>query len=1099
MTHYNNASAVTTNQWIVDSGATSHMTSDADLLKDYTCFEEPRVVRLGDGRKLSATGRGSVYMKIDRSDIDTSTIDVKLQNVLLVPDLACSLFSAAAAADNGKLVLFKRDSCSIQTEDGVQLATGRRVGSLYYLRCRAAGEKKDVPLSKKNEVAAAAAEKPSLQLLHQRLGHVHEQRLATMIKTGLVEGDSRGRLQLCKGCVKGKFTRLPFKTNPDREKTTQVLQLVHTDLCGPMPVPSPSGKRYVLTFLDDWSRCLKIYLLATKDQVLDCFKQYKMAVEKSTGKCIKILRSDGGGEYVGFNFKQYLRDNGIAHQTSAPYSPQQNGAAERMNRTIVEMARTMLYHAEHSKGMWAEAVSHAAYILNRLPTSTTGVSPYRRWFGKDPDLQHLRVWGCLGYAQVPQQRRTKLDAKAEPVRFLGYDVGVKAYRVLLLNSNKVVLRRDVLFQEDRFHLMSVKKTTCRAQKKTDDQSLEVDLGLGEMLSQQQPDVAEEENTQEDGDDNDSTVPYFIEDGDIDGNQEEEQLDAIQPPATPTTQTQGQPPDGNDSTLSTLRRSTRQRRAPQRFSCEDYTNIAEEYALLLLSGEEEPKTYKEAMASSQANQWRAAVEDEMQSLKLNKTWDLTELPAGRKPVGCRWVFRLKRDDQGKVARYKARLVAKGFTQKEGIDYSETFAPVVRFETIRTLIAYAVNQGLQLHQLDVETAFLHGQLEEELYMNQPEGLDDKTGRVCRLRRSLYGLKQSPRCWNQALHERLLKIGFQQLGADACVYRRRTADGQQVLAVYVDDIVLLARTTAELDYLKKKLAAHFKVKDLGRLSYILGVKVQNLPTGIFLSQKAYIDSMLKRFDMQKANPVETPMDSNVVLEVNDGYSQLVDRGYFQQLVGSLLYAAVATRPDIPFAVATCCRFTSEPTAAHLTAAKRVLRYLRGSADYGLFYQQLDDSANVNLIGYSDADWAGDRDTRKSTTGHLFLMANAAVSWLSQRQPVVALSSTEAEYVALSSSAQQAIWLRRLLADLGVDMSEPTSVYEDNQGAICLASNPVAHKKAKHIQIRHHYIRECVADGSIQLHYVPTTEMLADLLTKALPRQQFQRLRATIGVIAK
>ncbi len=223
--------------------------------------------------------------------------------------------------------------------------------------------------------------------------------------------------------------------------------------------------------------------------------------------------------------------------------------------------------------------------------------------------------------------------------------------------------------------------------------------------------------------------------------------------------------------------------------------------------------------------------------LNKTWELVHLPAGRKPVGCRWVFRLKRDDQGKIARYKARLVAKGFTQKEGVDYTETFAPVVRFETISMLIAYAVNNGLQLHQLDVETAFLHGHLEEEIYMTQPEGFDDKTGRVCRLRRSLYGLKQSPRCWNQALHEKLLNIGFQQLNADNCVYKRKTSMGHQFLAVYVDDIILLAKTTSELTELRKKLAAGFKVKDLGQLNYLLGVKINYLADGIFLNQQAYI----------------------------------------------------------------------------------------------------------------------------------------------------------------------------------------------------------------------------------------------------------------------
>ncbi|MCP4486859.1 MAG: transposase family protein, partial [Gammaproteobacteria bacterium] len=229
------------------------------------------------------------------------------------------------------------------------------------------------------------------------------------------------------------------------------LDLVHTDLCGPVQTPAPGGKRYVLTFLDDWSKMVKVYFLATKDQVYEHFKVYKAATEKATGKKIKALRSDGGGEYVGQKLQDFLKQHGIEHQKTAPYSPQQNGAAERLNRTLIEMARTMLCHAQHSKGMWAEAVSYSAYLLNRLPTSSTGISPYKKWYGHDPDLTNVKVWGCLGYAHVAPHFRGKLDAKTEPVRFLGFDIGTKAYRVLLLNTNNVVLRRDVVFIEDRFH------------------------------------------------------------------------------------------------------------------------------------------------------------------------------------------------------------------------------------------------------------------------------------------------------------------------------------------------------------------------------------------------------------------------------------------------------------------------------------------------------------------------------------------------------------------------------------------------------------------------------------------------------------------------
>ncbi len=1055
--------------WIVDSGATSHMTSKADLLTAYTKFNTPRLVRLGDGSASPAIGAGEALFKIESEG--AGSVVIKLQRVLLVPDLASSLFSTIAASDNGNQVTFFKGGCEIKAADGTLVANAKRIGKLFYLKCQ--------PFKLTvEEVAAPAAERPSFQLLHQRLGHIHEQRLKSLLKDGKVQGGNANKLDLCKGCLEGKFTKAPFKVNADRHKTTEPLQLVHTDVCGPMPVQSPGGKRFFVTFIDDWTRAAKIYFLSSKDEVLHHFKVYKAAVEKALGRSIKALRSDGGGEYVGREFVTFMQDNGIAHQRSAPHCPQQNGVAERYNRTVVEMARTMLYHAGHAKGMWAEAVAHAAYILNRLPTAATNEAPYKRWYGHQPELQHLRVWGCLGYAQVPDSKRSKLDAKSEPVRFLGFEPGIKAYRVLLLKTNRVATRRDVCFDESRFHLPSKKSKPMHPNSK----GLEFDLGDGRPGGAQDDELPQWIGAEEEEETQDSTSTNPQSDAEPDDGQQEKEL-----PTTPADETtlvaSPQQPE--------LRRSARPRRQPKRFY--------DEYALLaaLLSTEEEPKSFADAMESSQASKWRDAAEEEIQALHLNKTWDLVQLPHGRKPVGCRWVFRLKKDDQGRIARFKARLVAKGFTQKEGVDYCDTFAPVVRFETVRTLVAYAVINGMLLHQVDVETAFLHGQLNEEIYMQQPEGFDDKSGRVCRLRRSLYGLKQSPRCWNAALHEQLLRIGFHQLAADPCVYAHKTPTTMQVLAVYVDDIVLLAKTTSELAELKRKLAAAFPVKDLGKLNFLLGVSVQHIGSSVFLSQPAYIRNMLGRFKMESAHPVDTPADANVALVLNDGYSNEVDRGGYQQVVGSLLYAAVATRPDIAQAVSTCCRYTSAPTSAHWTAVKRVLRYLSGTIDYGLYYTRPEAGGKNDLVGYCDADWAGDRDTRKSTTGHYYQLAGAAVSWVSQRQPVVALSSTEAEYVALSSAAQQAVWIRRLLGELGVDVSDPTPICEDNQGAVCLATNPVHHKKTKHIAIRHHYIRQCVADGSINLHYVPTNDMIADILTKPLPRVKFQRLRPMMGVV--
>ena len=402
---------------------------------------------------------------------------------------------------------------------------------------------------------------------------------------------------------------------------------------------------------------------------------------------------------------------------------------------------------------------------------------------------------------------------------------------------------------------------------------------------------------------------------------------------------------------------------------------------------------------------------------------------------------------------------------------------------------------IHQMDVVTAFLNGELEEEIYMRQPEGyvVPGKEHMVCKLRKSLYGLKQASRCWNKALHDHMKQIGFERSPSDPCVYIQRMGS-VTVVAVYVDDLILITETSEEMETVKESLKKKFRMKDMGRLHYCLGISIMqdDDDKSIWLHQKQYICNMLKRYGMTEANPALTPADVNVKLVKGDGVSKEVDPVMYQSMVGSLLYTAMATRPDIAHAVGVVSKFNSNPTEAHLTAVKRILRYLKGTINLALKYKE--DETN-SLIGYSDADWAGDLDDRYSTTGNLFLLAGGAVSWVSKKQHVVALSTTEAEYIALSLAAQEATWLRRMLTEFG---ASPGCVIlmEDNQGAIALAKNPIAHTRTKHIDIRYHYIREAIQDGTIDVQYCPTDDMNADLLTKPLPKELFQKLRVALGM---
>ena len=555
------------------------------------------------------------------------------------------------------------------------------------------------------------------------------------------------------------------------------------------------------------------------------------------------------------------------------------------------------------------------------------------------------------------------------------------------------------------------------------------------------------------------------------------------------------------------RPQRQRQPPVRYGQNEYADLTtvQDYVhhVAYNAGQIlEQKSLEEALTSEHGKQWKDAADSEYESLMKNETWKLVELPSGRKPIGCKWVFKVKYGSDGKVERFKGRLVAKGYAQQYGIDYEETFSPVVRFSSIRLLLAYAVQNDMLVHQMDVVTAFLNGKLEEEIYMEQPDGYiqPGKEHLVCKLQKSLYGLKQSPRCWNTAFREFMTLLQFKQSTADPCIYVKVT-DTIAVVAVYVDDLIVMTKTAEEMQQIKESLALHFEMKDMSDLHYCLGISIEQerqhkCP---WMHQKQYIQNLLKKYGLSEAKTVSTPADISVKLKKDDGFSKEVNPVTYQSIVGSLLYAAIATRPDISQAVGVVSKFCSKPTEAHLTAVKRILRYLKGTLNLAIKYQK---SENDPLIGYSDADWAGDLDDRHSTTGNIFLMTGGPISWLSKKQAAVALalstSISEAEYVALSSVTQEAVWLRKLLiSDLQVTSQESTLIMEDNQGAISIAKNPVAHSRTKHIDIRYHYIREAVQEGIMNLCYCPTEQMIADLLTKPLPREHFKMLRDAMGMV--
>ena len=1058
-------------RWVLDSGASRHMTSDASILCNLRPTDMDITITFGNGGTGKATAVGDVQLC-------TPDATFWLTNVLLIPEATEHLISVRYATQRGLDFKFCADRCEIGRE-GQILAVAPSTGeAIYYLSGYSSSGSASAGYT---ALAARSMETP--RLWHERYGHLGFDNLARLpsMVTGITttadefKAAASTGTNICEPCVLGKQHRNPFQHSASA--ATQPLALVHTDVCGPLPVTSLGGSRYFLTVLDDYSKYSFVQPLAHKSDVPAALQDAITLLENQTGYSVRCLRSDNGTEFTNAALSAYCRGKGIQMQTTVRYTPEQNGAAERLNRTLMEKVRPMLAASGLPKSTWAEAVTTASYLRNRSPVSGRHKTPHELFFGTKPDVSHLRVFGARAYALTPKALRTKLENTSEPGHFIGYPAGTKGYKILL-DSGRIITSRDVTF---------VEQPTATTGTLADSHSTTAFDAV--------PITGEDETAGERGAEPVGAQPVLP-------AQPEQPAQPAPPPLQPAA------PAGGAAPPAPLAPNAPQRPKRAATGVPASTWQQQSYMITgrqqhqadtaLLATISEPATLAEALASEQADQWQLAANDEMASLQANNTWSVEPLPPGVTAIPLKWVFKTKLTPAGTVERHKARLVAKGFRQREGIDYDEVFAPVSKYTTLRSLLAMAAHQDLQIHQLDIKTAFLNGELAETVWVQQPPGYETgDSSMACRLHKSLYGLKQAPRAWHAKLQQHLEAHSFQPSAADPALFIKHGPD-PIFLLVYVDDILIITQHTTAVEQTKAMIVAAFEARDLGAAACFLGMDIHRNRTArtISLGQSRLTAELLAKYGMADCNPLAVPLSSATKLTKT---GEPLDTGThtYSQLIGSLLYISVCTRPDISQAVGALARHMAAPTTAHWLAAKNVLRYIAGTSTFGITFGSSSSGSNsgFSLEAFCDADYAGDIDTRRSTTAYVFLLGQGAVSWSSRLQPTVAASTTEAEYMAAAYAIKEGLWLRTLLNDLGLKIPTVT-INADNQGAIKLLKNPVFSVRSKHIDVIHHFARERVARNDISFKYISTIKMVADALTKPLPSAKFNFCRTEMGV---
>jgi len=1093
--------------WIIDSGATCHLqgtTTDHVIPSDDNT--NPITVNAFGGKSLTSS-------KIGKSHINTN---VTISEVARIPNGEANLLSVAAICDDNNTVVFTKHGCDIIQSSGKVLLYAPRNGNLY-----------TVPITKTaTSYYNTSRNVTTYDTLHRRLGHMHTIRIDTLHNhpdiSDHISRFSPSTHTKCISCTVCKATR-PSIGKSAMLPHPHILDCCYSDI-KEFPI-SDNGARYFLTCIDSSSRFTQVYILKAKSDATAAIKQYFDYCRVIHNRVPKLFHTDNAPDLCAGALPEFFAAQKTGLSTCPPNTPEFNGVAERKNRSLDECARTLLHTAKLPMTFYPLAVKHACDIQNRWPhASTRNRIPAALWTNNPVTYADLRVFGCDVYCLKRPEHQD--ITRAQLGIFVGIQERNKCSKVYMPVTGRVWNVRQPTFVESSFTRPLDSNAFARSGSAYEDAlepssnpPLFTPIPTGSLQtsttdttsdmsssSTSEPTIRplpmtipshppalphqreasviargrisaiaeyESNNTSSTSSSSASITPA------LDRNvvkllvpvPSTPPLSTVRAPTAPAVTPKTEIPT---TTIPIVRHSTRISKPPTRLGDYAMSTKPKTYAEAVITKSQPDLPFTKSSPELKLHDFKEAIQDEWKSLMDMKVFKKVMRPPGIKAIKSKWVFRIKPNGMK-----KARLTAKGFMQRYGVNYTETFSPVVNLNTVRTVIALAASQNMSLHQMDVKTAFLNAPLNDTVYMEQPEFYHDgNSENVFVLLKSLYGLKQAPREWFNTLSGKLKALGYKQTKSDPCLFFKQLRNELTLIPFHVDDLKIATNSPTELALLQRGLEESFEITNVTDNKY-LGIEIIETSTSVILSQKEYLSDLLDEHDLLHCRTVPVPMINMNLPDATTTPDPTIQHTY-RSIIGSLLYAANYTRPDIAFAVNMLARFMHGPTEVHLSAAKHILRYIAGTLDLHIEYQR---GVSPNITAYSDANWSDPKDG-KSTSGSLITLANAPIIWSSSRQHSVALSTCEAEYIALSVTTQSVIWLRELLKEISFPIGRPTEVYSDNQAAIQLAKNPNSAARTKHINVRFHFLQQHVKNKDITVIYLPTASMPADMLTKALPR---------------